>query len=181
MGFILPRLSEKVAQNERTLFTFLSSDNKYTLSAFLENAQGDFPLLTPDYIYDYFELLFRKEAYLSNIHKMYKLTAHVLRRLDENSLSAKIIKTIALIYLVEQFEKLPPIHNILVDTFIDTVSDISEINDVLTDLIEKDCIVYLKRSNGYLKIKESSGVDIPTEINRVIEKTSTTNKCKRDT
>ena len=168
--FILPRLSEKVAQNERTLFTFLSSDNRHTLNAFLENAQGDFPMLTPDYIYDYFEPLLRKEPYTSDIHKMYEITSKVLRKLEEHSLSAKIIKTISLIYIVEQFEKLPPVHNMIVDTFIDSVSDISEIEKVLAELIEKDCIVYFKRSNGYLKIKESSGVDIPTEIYNVIEK-----------
>jgi hypothetical protein len=170
--FILPRLSEKVAQNERTLFTFLSSDNKYTLTAFLKNSKDEFSILTPDYIYDYFEPLFRKEAYTSEIHKIYSLTANVLRRLEDNCLSAKVIKTISLIYMIEQFEKLPPIRNIIVDTFADTVSDISEINNVLKELIEKDCIVYLKRSNGYLKIKESSGVDIPSEINKVIEKNS---------
>lgn len=170
--FILPRLSEKVAQNERTLFTFLSSDNKYTLTAFLDNSKGEFPILTPDYIYDYFEPLFRKEAYTSDIHKIYNLTSNVLRRLEDDCLSAKVIKTISLIYMVEQFEKLPPIRNIIVDTFADTVSDISEINNVLKELIEKECIVYLKRSNGYLKIKESSGIDIPDEINKVIEKAS---------
>lgn len=49
--FILPRLSEKVAQNERTLFTFLSSEDKHTLSVFLKTAEGDFPMLTPDYLY----------------------------------------------------------------------------------------------------------------------------------
>ncbi|WMJ22912.1 hypothetical protein RBG61_13105 [Paludicola sp. MB14-C6] len=176
--FILPRLSEKVAQNERTLFTFLSSDNKHTLPAFLEqnidllSSENQFTLLTPDYIYDYFEPLFRKEPYTSDIHKMYMLTANVLRQLEDNSLGAKIVKTIALIYIVEQFEKLPPIQNIIVDTFIDTVSDISEIECVLKELIEKDCIVYLKRSNGYLKIKESSGVDISAEIEKTIQKTS---------
>ena len=78
--FILPRLSEKVAQNERTLFTFLSSDQKYTLSAFLKTAEGDFPMLTPDYIYDYFEPLLRKEPYTSETHKLYKLTSNVLRK-----------------------------------------------------------------------------------------------------
>ena len=36
--FILPRLSEKVAQNERTLFTFLSADGASTLSAFVRSA-----------------------------------------------------------------------------------------------------------------------------------------------
>jgi hypothetical protein len=46
--FILPRLSEKVAQNERTLFTFLSSDDRHTLSSFLSSTNDKFPLLTPD-------------------------------------------------------------------------------------------------------------------------------------
>lgn len=168
--FILPRLSEKVAQNERTLFTFLSSDNKYTLNTFLENTKEEFPILTPDYIYDYFEPLFRKEVYTNDIYKLYSLTSNVLRRLDNDCLNAKVIKTISLIYMIEQFERLPPTTNIIIDIFSDTVSNITEINDVLNELIEKDCIVYLKRSNGYLKIKESSGVDIQLEINKVIER-----------
>lgn len=172
--FILPRLSEKVAQNERTLFTFLSSENKHTLAAFLQNAQGDFPLLTPDYIYDYFEPLLRKEHYTSETHKLYKLTSKVLDKLEHKSLGAKIIKTISLIYIIEQFEKLPPIYDVIVNTFKDSVDDISEIEKTLADLIDKECIVYLKRSNGYLKIKESSGVDIQSEISKAIEKTKTT-------
>ncbi|MDD4590038.1 MAG: hypothetical protein PHG06_06340 [Parabacteroides sp.] len=169
--FILPRLSEKVAQNERTLFTFLSSDNKYTLTAFLENAEGDFPMLTPDYVYDYFEPLLREEPYTSDIHKQYETTFKVLQKLDENSLATKIIKTISLIYIVEQYEKLSPIKDMIIDTYRDSVSDVQVIDDVLSELIEKECIVYLKRSNGYLKIKESSGVDIGAEIQNVIEKT----------
>jgi len=172
--FILPRLSEKVAQNERTLFTFLSSDNKHTLTAFLENAEGDFPMLTPDYVYDYFEPLIRKEPYTSEIHKQYKTTFKVLQKLDKNSLAAKIIKTISLIYIVEQFEKLSPIKDMIFDVYRDSVSDVQVIDNVLSELIEKDCIVYFKRSNGFLKIKESSGVDIGVEIQNAIEKTRQT-------
>ena len=166
--FILPRLSEKVAQNERTLFTFLSSQEKYTLSAFLDNAEGDFPMLTPDYVYDYFEPLFRKEVYTSEIHKIYKLTTNVLQKVDPKAISAKIIKTISLIYMVEQFEILPPTYNIIVDAFRESVTDTKSIVDALEDLINKDCIVYLKRSNNFLKLKESSGVDIPQEIAKFI-------------
>ena len=72
--------------------------------------------------------------------------------------------------MVEQFEKLPPTHSMVVDAYIETVPDILEINNTLKELIEKDCIVYFKRSNGYLKIKESSGLDILSEIKKVIEK-----------
>lgn len=60
--FVLPRLSERVAQNERTLFTFLSAKGVSTLATYLDNVdQSKFALITPDYIYDYFEPLFKKE------------------------------------------------------------------------------------------------------------------------
>ncbi|HCB65747.1 MAG TPA: hypothetical protein DEP43_07280 [Ruminococcaceae bacterium] len=62
--FILPRLSERVAQNERTLFTFLSADGTSTLpSALAKYDDHSFLSITPDVIYDYFEPLFKKEAY----------------------------------------------------------------------------------------------------------------------
>ena len=161
--FILPRLSEKVAQNERTLFTFLSADERHTLSDFIATA-GTFELLTPDYIYDYFEPLLRKEPYTSEAHKIYKLTASVLRRVEGKPLHEKIIKVIALIYLVEQFEKLPPVVDVIVDAYRDSVGSTKEIDLTLKDLIDNDCVIYLKRSNNYLKIKETSGVDIQEEI-----------------
>lgn len=172
--FILPRLSERIAQNERTLFTFLSSEHKYTLSAFLKNAKSAFPVLTPDYIYDYFEPLLRKEPYTSEIHKLYKLTTNILRKVDRNSLESKIIKTISLIYIVEQFEKLPPIYDIIVDAFHDSDISMKEISNALNELTEKECIVYLRRSNNYLKLKESSGIDIVEEIKKQIEKSKST-------
>lgn len=176
--FVLPRLSEKVAQNERTLFTFLSSEEKFSLSTFLETAEGEFPIITPDYLYDYFEPLFRKEPYTSDIHKMYKLTSNILKKVATDSISSKIVKTIALIYIVEQFEKLPPIYDIIVDAYRDCVEDTKEISNALEDLINKDCIVYLKRSNNYLKLKESSGIDIPGEISKRIENTKSSTSVK---
>lgn len=165
--FILPRLSEKVAQNERTLFTFLSANEKNSLPAYLESNDTD-ALLTPDILYDYFEPLLRKEAYTSETHKIYKLTATVLSKVDEKSLQAKIIKLLSLIYIVSQFEKLAPTVDVVVETFKDVIGDAKLINEALEKLLQKDCIVYLKRSNSYLKIKESSGVDIPSEVKKEI-------------
>lgn len=69
--FILPRLSERVAQNERTLFTFLSAEGAATLPSFIEKSEtAEFSLITPDLIYDYFEPLFKKEAYAGDIHSI---------------------------------------------------------------------------------------------------------------
>jgi hypothetical protein len=98
------------------------------------------------------------------------LTSTVLQKVEEDTLEAKILKSIALIYLVEQYEKLPPVVDVISNSYRDVVESPRMINDALTSLIEKECIVYLKRSNGYLRIKESSGVDIPEEIANYIER-----------
>ena len=70
--FILPRLSERVAQNERTLFTFLSADGASTLPAFLRGLKDrDFRVITPDLIFDYFDPVLQKEPFAGEIHKNY--------------------------------------------------------------------------------------------------------------
>ncbi len=171
--FILPRLSEKIAQNERTLFTFLSAEQKHTLSSFLETTNNEFNLLTPDYLYDYFEPLFKKEVWTSDTYNQYKLTETALRKVDDNSLEAKIVKTISLIYIVGQYEKLPPIYDIIADTFIDNVVDIKLIDNAIKNLVEKECIIYLKRSNNYFKLKKSSDIDIRSVIENKVAKIST--------
>lgn len=162
--FILPRLSECVAQNERTLFTFLSARGASTLPSFLDEYDDQhFSMITPDLIYDYFEPLFKKEPYSSDLYKTYQLTTTILAKLEHNSIESKIVKTLSLIYLLEQFEKLSPTRDELVGIYsIDyTVDDVEKAID---NLIGKEYVIYLKRSNNYLRLKQTSGVDIHQKI-----------------
>ena len=166
--FILPRLSERVAQNERTLFTFLSSTGTSTLSSFLENYNNDFSLVTPDLIYDYFEPLFKKELYDGEIHRIFVLTSTILNQLHEKILEAKIVKTISLIYILEQFERLVPTKEQIIGIY--SVSyEVDEIERAITDLIDKEFVVYIKRSNDFLQLKQTSGVDIQKKIHDLLE------------
>lgn len=167
--FILPRLSELVAQNERTLFTFLSAQGATTLPVFLENFDDDFRLLTPDLIYDYFEPLFRKELFDGEIHEFFLLTCSILNRIEGGTLAAKIIKTISLIYILGQFERLTPTKAQIMEIF-SCAHETAEIESVLNELIEKDFVVYLKRSNGFLKLRKYSGVDVRQKIRDMVQK-----------
>lgn len=167
--YILPRLSERVAQNERTLFTFLSADGGSTLKSFLNNYQDDaFELITPNLIYDYFEPLFRKEAYEGNIYKTFMLTTSILSQLDESGLESKLVKTISLIYILEQFEKLKPTTDELIAVYRANHST-EEITAAIENLIEKKFLIYRKRSNNYLQLKQSSGINVREKINDVVE------------
>lgn len=170
--FILPRLSERVAQNERTLFTFLSSEGNSTLPSFVaEHGDRAFKLITPDVIYDYFEPLFKKESYASEIHTQYLLTASVLSKIEGNELGSKIIKTISLIYILEQYEKLRPTKEELLGIFsFDYAPEAIEAS--INGLIADDYVVYLRRSNDFLRLKQTSGVDIRQKIDELVQKQS---------
>lgn len=170
--FMLPRLSEKVAQNERTLFTFLSGQGPATLTDTLKMLRGEFPLVTPDVLYDYFAPQMKKEVYTSEIYQLHRLTNSILSKLDENSLHAKIVKTIALIYCLGQFERLAPTENTIISIYANEEVTTAEVAAVILELVKNECVVYLKRSNAYLKLKESSGVDIYSAISDEVHKRS---------
>lgn len=158
--FILPRLSERIAQNERTLFTFLSAKGDATLYSFLNKYdESKFDLITPDLIYDYFEPLLRKEISDNEIHDLYLLSANILAKVEKDSLEAKIVKTIALIYIVAQFERLKPTKDEIIGIYSYSV-DVETINHAIDNLIEREFVIYLKKSNQFLRMKQSSGVDI---------------------
>lgn len=162
--FVLPRLSERVAQNERTLFTFLSAKGISTLATYLENCdQGKFSLITPDCIYDYFEPLLKKEVYSSDLHDKYILTNAILDNLEKESLESKIVKTISVIYILEQFEKLLPTKAEILNIYINEYGK-EKVNCALENLINKELVVYLKQSNGFLRLKRSSGVNVQEKI-----------------
>ena len=166
--FILPRLSERIAQNERTLFTFLSAEGGATLAAFLDNYENNFTLVTPDQIFDYFEPLFKKEVYAGEIHDIFVLTSAILNQIASDSLGSKIIKTLSLIYMLEQFERLSPTKEQIIGIYSGTY-EVSEIEQAISELIEKEYVIYIKRSNDYLRLKQTSGVDIRQKIHDLME------------
>lgn len=161
--FILPRVSELVAQNERTLFTFISSNGKNTLAEFLsKHDEKSFLMVTPDLIFDYFEPLLRQQIYSGNQSRIYRLASSVLRTLEEGSLERKIVKSLALIYIIEYFEKLRPTIDVLNGIYYTYGAD--AVTAAITRLKTQENVIYQNQSNGFLRLKETSGVDIQVAI-----------------
>ena len=92
----------------------------------------------------------------------------ILDKLSEGSLESKLIKTLSLIYILEQFEKLQPSKDELVSIYSISYTP-EEINPAIDKLIEKEYVIYLKRSNNFLRLKQTSGVDIRQKVNDMIE------------
>jgi hypothetical protein len=172
--FILPRLSELIAQNERTMFTFLSGHGINTLSDILEHTNLDeFIQLTPDVIYDYFEKILANEPDRSPAKNIYILSSSIIEDLQQsskNSLKIKIIKSIALIYIVNQFERLKPIRETIINIFINENQNALDVDQILESLINDNFLIYERYSDNFLTLKQNYGIDIENEIKKIEER-----------
>ncbi len=175
-AYILPRLSEKIAQNERTLFTFLSGNERNCLASLAKKANFDaesndrmIPIFTPDILFDYFEDQLQNEPYASEIKKHYIKASAILRELEHESLEAKLVKIIALIYTLNQFERLRPDTDTLFAIYRDAGYAQEAIRQAIQNLAKRGDI-YLNIHNNQIQLKTSSGINVDQIIRDTMEK-----------
>ena len=103
--YLLIQISELVAQNERTLFTFLSDNNDHSFNYFIKNNDEKNGLLNIDKIFDYFSELLKDEE-TNSIRNVWYRAVSILAK-EDSSIRKKIIKAIALLQMINDTEKLP--------------------------------------------------------------------------
>lgn len=152
--YSLIELSEKIAQNERTLFTFLTDDDFNGLKYFVYNESKG--LFTIDKIYDYFSSLLKKETDES-IRTIWLKSENALRKnISEDS--KKVLKAISVIYMINNLDEFSP-SDIVVR--LSTGLSLNEYNKALDELLDKSII---RRK----KITEE--LDFATMFNRKLTK-----------
>lgn len=93
-------LSEIVAQNERTLFTFISDTDDNSFNSFLHKyGKG---LFNVDKVYDYFSNLLKNEE-TNSIRYIWYRTEAIKTKLSDD-LEQKIIKCLAIIYMINEID-----------------------------------------------------------------------------
>lgn len=177
--YVLPTISERIAQNERTLFTFLSTSDRNSMGYFVKNAEGDMPLLTAAHVFDYFEGLFKKENYNSNIYKIWRETVKALKSLkkvekviEDVELAVKIIKVLGIIYILDELEAFKPIIDSIKYSLYGCVEDDKDIDSIIQVLINNRVLHHMK-SNGFLKFVEATDVNVEEEILNATERRKT--------
>lgn len=141
--FALDKLSKKVAQNERTFFTFLSSKEANTLYSFLTTTPlEEFHIVGLDYIYDYFESSIKSMQSDSSYEWFRKLQIAV-NKLPQgtaaDSFEVKILKAIAVVGIVGTANVLPATREVF-HCAID--GDNVEIDKAVSTLIERRLIKF---------------------------------------
>lgn len=98
-SYALLHVSELVGQNERTLFSFLSMQEKYALYSFIQDEHNFLEFITVESIYDYFEELFRKEVFNKRVYLTWSKAISAIKKAQSVD-EIKIIKAIAIINII---------------------------------------------------------------------------------
>ena len=156
--FALDRLSKKVAQNERTFFTYLSGDDDNSLYAQLEKFDlNEFHFIGLDAIYDYFELNI-KSFKTDEAYDVYKKLQYAINKIDQDNdgYQKKVLKSIAVIDIISDMNDLAADRNTLLNVIDGRREDISSAINIL----ENRKIIKFMRQYGYYDFFDSSIYDL---------------------
>ena len=162
--FALDKLSKKVAQNERTFFTYLASKEENSLYSFLiKHELEDFHFVGIDNIYDYFEPSI-KAVQSDESYVWYKNLQSAISKIGANSFDSspevKLLKVIATIGIINDSSTLisnkETLHNV-----IDCPNEI--LDNALTSLSERRIIKYSGSYDRY-EFFEASIFDVEKMI-----------------
>jgi len=161
--FCLVKLSERLAQNERTMFTFLCSEENLALKSYISRKYAEFPLFNVELVYDYFENLMKTDGVSSETYGIWKKTNRALQLIDNNNLHQKnIIKALAVINIINNIDILPP-DQTTIKALLNMSSD--NFNKSMQSLLQNK-ILFERKSLEHYFFYESSYIDIFKEVEK---------------
>ncbi len=171
--YALPRLSAYLGQNERTLFTFLASDDPLGLKSFLNQTQqksDNLPSLTVDYLYDYFVHGSRVSLLPLEVQrKVLEIEAALERLGDRPTEEMRLLKTIGIISLLKAGSSLPTSEKVLGAALdIDSFEAEGQIGKTINNLIIRKIIVYRQFAEEF-RIWEGSDFDFDGALEKIRE------------
>lgn len=153
--YAMIQLSEKIAQNERTLFTFITDNDQSSFRNFIYNNSNG--LFNVDKVYDYFKYSFKKTDD-NYIREIYQKTEMLLKKNISDS-SKKILKVLAIIYMIKELDSFSPTdETILLSLFMD-----NEYKASIEELINKS-ILRRKKITNELDFATTYSSEITKEI-----------------
>ena len=161
-AYLLLNVSEKVAQNERTLFTFISKDEQHSMAKYVKEitaTDGTGWIVNADLIYDYFKGIFKKDMMNEYVHNEWLNAEYALSKTTVHN-QIKFLKTLAVINIVNKPDELPANRMNL-----ELASGIPNL-DVTVDKLVSLGLIYKKGSNDCFVFKTRATSQLKKEIKK---------------
>lgn len=173
---VLPILCTRYAQNDRSLFTFLTSSEPYSFKNFLDEAtvEGDaLPTLKLHQVYDYFvESVGMGLASRPNLQRWLEIQGLIADAKHRDPESQQVLKTIGTFNLVTSTGSMRATRALVTLAMCDCATDRDQLQHwekVIEELLKQGLITY-RRQLDELRIWEGSDFDVEGEIAAYVEK-----------
>ena len=174
-ALVLPTLCQRYAQNDRSLFTFLTSSEPYSFKNYLEevSVEGDrLPSLKLDRVYDYFiEAAGMGLASRSNMQRWVEIQDLIADARHRDPDILRVLKTIGILNLVTITGLTRATRELVKFSMCDRPGDTKEIESwdrVISELLEKGLITH-RRQLDELRIWQGSDFNVDNELMRYRE------------
>jgi len=168
---LLPILTSKLGQNDRTLYTFLCSDQKGALKDLFAMFKRNFRTITPDSLFDYFSTNLDNLDLRSYEYKVYNIAKNHLRSTKITN-EKKIIKILALFSIIDSTNDLQANKAILK---LATGLGNENFNKVLKTLISKRIIIYRRHTELY-ELATDLTYNIDEDVDEFLNQNKISNK-----
>ncbi|MDE0315579.1 MAG: hypothetical protein OXM61_11795, partial [Candidatus Poribacteria bacterium] len=169
VALLIGSLFRRFAQNERSLFAFLSSSEPYGLQDFLVNQHYDgnlLPMFSLSDLYDYLNMTQGNRLYTSNNSKKWaEIEAAINRLPDPSKITVKLIKTIGLLGITGEVIASLKASKRLLHYALDDNSEsfTKEFDSALTELEKRSLIIHRRYNDTYV-LWEGSDIDIEEKL-----------------
>ena len=174
--FALAQVSSKVAQNERTMFTFLTADDRYTLRTLLEQKRktGESPpVITLADLWDYFAEAIRSDVGGAGVRKTWNGVANALDRVAPDDIFAQnIVKSLGILSICMDTDIRPELDVLCWSNAVDCDSA-DDVQIVLKNLQRRKAVIF-REVDGYWSFIAGSDIDFETELRLVLERVNPT-------
>ena len=159
-AYLLLNVSEKIAQNERTLFTFISNDEPHSMARFVSEHSEEMEWsIGADLIYDYFSLLLKKEVSNEYVHNIWLSAEYAVEKCESED-QKKIIKALAIVLIVNKEDEIPA-----TDKYLGLCVNVGDTAQTINELETKK-LIYIKSATGCFAFKTRAGSELRSEIKR---------------
>jgi hypothetical protein len=159
-------LFRQLAQNERSLFAFLSSTEPYGFQEFLRSqglGEGEVPVYRLDRLYDYVVTALGSSLFVHHRGKVWAEVEAALERLrDGDDLQLCLAKTIGLLQAVGPAGALTPSRKVL-HLCLAGQADMGEV-DAALDQLTKRSVAIFRRHLGSFALWEGSDIDLEARL-----------------
>lgn len=170
--YALVRLSNRVAQNERTMFTFLVADEPMSLQGILREVDFDFrdKFVRLDALWDYFEDAIRADTGVNGTHRIWGGVVNAIdkvpQQVDSRDMAIQLIKTIGVLLVCADQGMVRPTTNLL-----EWSIGSYEIEDILKGLGRRKAIIN-RKIDGYWTFTNGSDIDFEQKLAEVLVRTN---------